>query len=187
MKNISIFASGSGSNAEAIIRYFQHSVTHSVVRIYCNKPTAGVIRRAESLGVPVLIFNKEEFLEGTKILTQLKADQSDAIVLAGFLWLVPEYLIHAFPSRIFNIHPALLPDFGGKNFYGEKVHQAVIDSKLPISGITIHEVNEKFDEGRILFQAACYCGPEDTAASLAHKIHALEHKYYPVVLEKILV
>lgn len=186
MQRLAIFASGSGTNAEAIIRHFKNSTTHSVIRVYCNKPDAGVISRADKLGVPCLVFDKTEFQNGSKILNQLKEDKTDAIALAGFLWLVPDYLIHAFPGHIFNIHPALLPEFGGKGFYGSKVHQAVLESGKPISGITIHEVNEKFDEGKILFQAACYCSPDDTPDSLANKIHQLEHKYYPVVLEKIL-
>lgn len=186
MKNIAIFASGSGTNAEAIIRHFQGSSTHRIVSVYCNKANAGVLERAQRLHVNTRIFNKDELNNEAHFLSLLKTDQVEYIVLAGFLWLVPEYLIRTYSHRIINIHPALLPAFGGKGFYGERVHQAVVDAKLPMSGITIHEVNEKFDEGKILFQAACYCSPSDTATSLAQKIHALEHAYFPVVLEKIL-
>lgn len=184
MKHLAIFASGSGTNAEAIIRHFQNSKTHHVVRIYCNNPQAGVIQRAAQLEIPCLVFDRTDFQDGKRILEQLKSDRTDAIVLAGFLWLVPDYLIKSFPSKIINIHPALLPKYGGKGFYGEKVHKAVLEAKDPMSGITIHEVNEKFDEGKIIFQAACYCSEEDTIETLAKKIHALEHKYFPVVIEK---
>ncbi|MBK9541658.1 MAG: phosphoribosylglycinamide formyltransferase [Bacteroidetes bacterium] len=184
MKHLAIFASGSGTNAEAIIRHFQNSKTHHVVRVYCNNPQAGVIQRASQLEIPCLVFDRTDFQDGKRILEQLKSDRTDAIVLAGFLWLVPDYLIKSFPSKIINIHPALLPKYGGKGFYGEKVHKAVLEAKDPMSGITIHEVNEKFDEGKIIFQAACYCSPEDTIETLAKKIHALEHKYFPVVIEK---
>lgn len=185
MIRLAIFASGSGSNAEAIVRYFKDSRKILVTRIFCNNPSAGVIERGRNLGIPVTVFDKVTFQKDDGVLKELQQDRTDALVLAGFLWLVPERLIQAFRGRIINIHPALLPDFGGKGFYGARVHEAVIASGAVLSGITIHHVNEQFDEGEIIFQAACHCSREETAVSLAAKIHTLEHRYFPVVLEKI--
>ena len=181
---IAIFASGSGSNAENIFNYFQAMDDVSISVILTNNPTAGVIKRAEKMDVPSLVFNREEFYSTDKIESHLSNEKIDFIVLAGFLWLVPLNLIRLYRNRIVNIHPALLPAFGGKGYYGDKVHEAVISSRQIISGITIHHVNEKFDEGAIIFQAACQVEKSDDAKSLAKKIHNLEYKYFPVVIEK---
>lgn len=181
-----IFASGSGTNAENIIRYFQKNGKAEVLRIYCNNPKAAVIARAQQLGVPVRVFDRKDWTSPLAILNELEKDNPSLLVLAGFLWLVPEEIIRAFSGKIINIHPALLPAFGGKGYYGIKVHEAVIDSGAIISGISIHQVNEHFDEGEILFQAACHVDASDTPASLAAKIHELEQRYFPVVLEKLL-
>ncbi len=181
-----MFASGSGTNAENLIRYFSNSDIAKVELVLCNNPATGVLERAKNLGVPFYLFNRKDFSESTVILNQLLEKEIDLIVLAGFLWLIPKNIITSFGKKIINIHPALLPGFGGKGFYGMNVHQAVIDSKSLLSGITIHYVNEKFDEGEIVFQAACHINKEDTAESLAQKIHELEYRYFPVVVEKVL-
>ena len=190
MKNtihkIAVFASGSGTNAENLARYFLNTSSAKVELILCNNSNAGVIARAKGLDIPCLIFNRQDFYESDVVLKLLTERKIDLIVLAGFLWLIPAALISAFEKKIINIHPALLPAFGGKGFYGKNVHQSVVDSKAHMSGITIHYVDEKFDEGEIIFQAACYIHKEDTAESLAKKIHALEYKYFPVVVEKVL-
>ena len=186
MKRIVIFASGSGSNAEQIALHFKNHKEVSIAWIATNNPQAGVIGRAERLGIPCRIFNRSEFTSENGVLASLQAEKIDLIVLAGFLWLIPAFLVEAYRGRIINIHPSLLPDFGGKGFYGDKVHQAVIDDHRIMSGITIHQVNEHFDKGAIIFQAACHVAPDDTSASLAQKIHQLEHQYFPVVIEKYL-
>lgn len=186
MKKIAILASGSGSNAEQIALHFRNSSVASVHSILTNNPSAGVIGRAARLGIPCSTFNRDEFHRPDGVLRQLVELDIDLVVLAGFLWLVPEHLVNKYKGRMLNVHPALLPHFGGKGFYGNKVHQAVIDARSIISGITIHQVNEKFDEGDIVFQAACYVDQHDSAESLALKIHALEHAYFPVVIEKYL-
>jgi phosphoribosylglycinamide formyltransferase-1 len=154
--------------------------------IITNNPNAGVIDRAERLLIPVQVFSKQEFSDPLKVLAELKKNDISLVVLAGFLLLVPPILINAFPGRIVNIHPALLPEFGGKGFYGDRVHSEVINAKSPISGITIHHVNHEFDKGEIIFQAACHVAKDDSADSLAHKIHQLEYTYFPVVLEKMI-
>jgi len=183
---IAIFASGSGSNAENIIRYFNDSEEVSIVLILTNNPLAGVIERANRHNVPYLIFDREDFFSGKKIIDLLQKEKIDLLVLAGFLWLIPLELIRNYQKRIINIHPALLPAFGGIGFYGDKVHKAVISSGVPISGISIHHVNEKFDEGEVIFQAACHVAHNETVGSLAAKIHELEYQYFPVVIEKII-
>ena len=182
---IAVLASGSGTNAENIIRYFAHSKKAKVVLVLTNNPSAGVINRAKNLNVPCVVFNKNDFSKTDTVLNLLTEYKTDLIVLAGFLLLVPEKIIRAFQNKIINIHPALLPEAGGKGFYGERVHRAVLDTRHPVSGITIHYVNEKFDEGEIIFQAACHVSKEDTIDSLASKIHSLEYMYFPVVIEKI--
>ena len=186
IKKIAVFASGSGTNAENLIRYFSNSGRAKVELVLCNNPVAGIIERARNLGVPSVVFNRKDFYESTMVLNQLLEKKIDLVVLAGFLWLIPWNIIATFEKKIINIHPALLPGFGGKGFYGMKVHQAIIDSKSLLSGITIHYVNEKFDEGEIIFQAASHVNKEDTAESLAKKIHELEYSYFPVVVEKVL-
>ncbi|HLF34662.1 MAG TPA: phosphoribosylglycinamide formyltransferase [Cyclobacteriaceae bacterium] len=185
-KKIAIFASGSGTNAENIIRYFRKAKSAEVIIILTNNKDAYVIERARKLGVECLVFNRNTFYETEKILDILKKPGTDIIVLAGFLWLVPGYLLRSFPGKIINIHPALLPKYGGKGMYGHVVHEAVIRSGDPESGITIHYVNEKYDEGTIIFQTRCAVQPGFTPNDLAEKIHELEYKYYPEVIEKVL-
>lgn len=187
MVNLAIFASGSGSNAENIADYFLDSKQIHVSLIVTNNQNAGVIDRAVRLGIPVVVFSKQDFFAASKVIDILHEYQIDHIVLAGFLLLVPEKLILAFLGKIINIHPALLPHHGGKGFYGNKVHEHIIASKSPISGITIHHVNEKFDEGEIIFQAACCVDKNDSPLDLANKIHQLEYSYFPVVIEKTIL
>lgn len=187
MKRIAILASGSGTNAEQIVRHFADSDDIRVERILTNNPEAGVIARAERLGVPCDVFSRTEFRDENGVLRTLRAGGIDYIVLAGFLWLVPPHLVRAFRGRMLNIHPALLPAFGGKGFYGMHVHRAVIASGALMSGITVHEVNERFDEGDIVFQAACHVAAEDTPERLAEKIHELEYRYFPTVIRKFIL
>jgi len=186
MKRIAIFASGSGTNAENIIRHFKNNGKAITEVVLCNNPKALVIERAKALHTPSMVFTKEDFYHSPKIENLLMRLKIDLVVLAGFLWLVPESLIKKFQGRIINIHPALLPNHGGKGFYGSKVHDAVIQSGVKKSGITIHYVNDKFDEGEIIFQATCDIEPGDTPSKLAEKIHKLEFEHYPVVIEKLL-
>ncbi len=185
-KNIAIFASGSGTNAENIIRFFTDSEIAEVRLILSNNPEAGVLKRAELFNLKTCIFDRKKFYEDNYVLDILRENQTDLIILAGFLWLIPRNLIQEYPGRIINIHPALLPKFGGKGMYGKHVHQAVISSGDKETGITIHYVNEKYDEGSIIFQARCGVSPDDTPESLANKVHELEYKYYPPIIEKIL-
>ncbi len=181
---IAILASGGGSNAEEIIKYFQHHPSIEVVLVLSNNPDAFVLERVKKLGVTAKVFNKQEFQQSEIFLRWLKELQVSHIVLAGFLWLIPEYLINAFERRIVNIHPAILPKFGGKGMYGMKVHQAVKASGETETGITIHLVNEKYDDGQILFQARCILTETDTPEQIAKKVHQLEHASYPKVIEK---
>ncbi len=185
MKKIILFASGSGSNAEKIIRHCQAKKTIEVVGVYTNNPTAKVIDRAKSLNVPVGVFNREDLNDGT-IAEKLTQDAPDLIVLAGFLWKFPEAIVKLFPNKIINIHPALLPKYGGKGMYGMNVHQAVLDNKEKETGITIHYVNEHYDEGGIIFQKSVNIEDCTTADAIAEKIHILEHQYFPEVIEKLL-
>jgi phosphoribosylglycinamide formyltransferase-1 len=185
MKKIILFASGSGSNAEKIIRHCQEKKIIEVVRVYTNNPTAKVIERAKNLHVPVEIFNRQELNEG-KIAKKIAQDAPDLIVLAGFLWKFPESIIKDFPNKTINIHPALLPKYGGKGMYGMNVHQAVLDHKEKETGITIHYVNEHYDEGGILFQKSVNIENCSTAEEIAEKIHILEHQYFTEVIEKLL-
>jgi phosphoribosylglycinamide formyltransferase-1 len=184
VKDIVLFASGSGTNAENIIRYFnQPDAIARVSRVFTNNGNAGVIKRAKSLGVKVIVFNKSTF-NSQEFLDQI--GKPDMIVLVGFLWLVPNYFVKAFPNKIINIHPALLPKYGGKGMYGSRVHESVIENNEKQSGITIHFVNEKYDEGEIILQARCTVTPEDTASSLAQKIHRLEYAYLPITINTLL-
>jgi phosphoribosylglycinamide formyltransferase-1 len=185
MINIAVFASGSGTNAENIINYFSNNQQVHIKSVYTNNSKAGVIDRAKRLNIPVHVFSKTAFDDETDFVNRLKEDKIDFIVLAGFLLLIPSSVIAAFSNRIVNIHPALLPLHGGKGFYGNKVHQSVINSGAIMSGITIHYVNENFDEGEIIFQAACHVSRNETEESLAKKIHELEYSYFPVVIEKV--
>ena len=184
-KNAAILASGSGSNAENIIRHFQNSKEIEFPLIISNKANAYVHERAKNLGVVSYTFEKNDFENG-KVLDLLKEYQIDFIVLAGFLLKISDNLLKAYPDKIINIHPALLPKFGGKGMYGSYVHEAVVAAKEKESGITIHYVNENYDEGKIIFQAKCEVFPEDTADDVAEKVHALEYKFFPTVIESIL-
>jgi len=184
-QHIAIFASGAGTNARKIIDYFEGSAQIKVSLIVSNVPTAGVLAIAKEKGIPTLLINKTEF-ETTGYVESLQNADIHFIVLAGFLWKVPEVLVRAFPKAIINIHPALLPKYGGKGMYGAKVHEAVIAAKETESGITIHWVNEHYDEGAIIFQANCNLDTNDTPDTLANKIHALEHAHFAPTIEKLL-
>jgi len=183
---IAIFASGSGSNAQRIAEYYAGKGLLEISAIYCNNPEAFVLERAKSLDIPSVLFNRDTFYNTKIILEDLKNREIDWIVLAGFLWLIPESILNAFPQRIINIHPALLPSYGGKGMYGMKIHQAVIAAGDSESGITIHYVNEKYDEGDIVFQARCSINKNDTPETLAAKIHELEYEHFPVVIGKLI-
>ena len=183
---IAILASGSGTNAENIIQYFAGHPGISIQMILSNKKDAFVLTRAENHNIQTMVFDRTDFYETGLVLETLKSEGIDFIVLAGFLWLIPTDIIRAFPDKIVNIHPALLPKYGGKGMYGSHVHKAVIENKEKESGISIHLVNEKYDEGSILFQAKCRVLPDDTPDSLAERIHQLEYKHYPEVIEELL-
>ena len=187
MINIAIFASGSGSNAENLINYFRQHFNIRVCVVLTNNSQAGVIARAQSANVPIHIFNRNEFYDTENILEKLKELQIDYIVLAGFLWLIPTYLIENFSQHILNIHPALLPKYGGKGMYGMNVHRAVIENHEKQSGITIHEVDKEYDRGKIIFQATCDILPDDTPENLAAKIHELEYLHFPAIVENWIV
>ncbi len=184
--NIAVFASGAGSNAQKIIDHFRHHPTIKVALIVCNKPQAGVLTIAGNENIPALLIEKETFFRGNAYVPQLQDFDISFIVLAGFLWKIPDALIKAFPNAIINIHPALLPKFGGKGMYGMNVHQAVIEAREKESGITIHYVNNHYDEGEVIFQATCSIDDTDTAETLAAKIHQLEHQNFPAVIENLL-
>jgi phosphoribosylglycinamide formyltransferase-1 len=186
MKNIVVFASGAGSNAENLANHFKHSIDGCLSHIYTNKGDAYVVERAQKLGIACTVFKKEDFYNSDSIVAKLQAEKTDLIVLAGFLLKVPENLVKAFPQRIINIHPALLPKYGGKGMYGRYVHEAVVANGEKESGITIHYVNEHYDEGNIIFQAKCLINEQDTAEEVAKKVHELEYQYYPRVIEMIL-
>lgn len=185
-KNIAIFASGNGTNAENIIRYFQNSELVNIELVLANKETAFVLERARSLNVPFAYMGKAEWTEGTAVLSLLEGRKIDFIVLAGFLARVPDCILHAYPNKIINIHPSLLPKFGGKGMYGDRVHEAVVAAGEAETGITIHYLNERFDEGEIVVQYKCPVLPQDTAADVAKKVHALEYEYYPKVIDRLL-
>jgi phosphoribosylglycinamide formyltransferase 1 len=178
---IAIFASGSGTNAENLAQYFKHNPLVSVEAVFSNNPKAGVIDKMKKYDVPVYLFTKQEFEEGI-IVHKLNNLHIDYVVLAGFLWLLPPHFISAFPQKIINIHPSLLPKYGGKGMYGQYVHKAVIQNNEIKSGISIHLVSEIYDEGPIIAQFETTVTPDDTAESLAQKIHALEHLHFPKVL-----
>ena len=184
---VAIFASGSGTNAVKLIDYFSHHKDISIRLLVCNNPLAGVIEKATSRSVEVLMIEKEPFFRGDSYVDTLKEKGIDWIVLAGFLWKIPKALIDAFPDKIVNIHPALLPKYGGKGMYGMHVHEAVIAAGEVKSGITIHLVDEIYDHGRIIFQAECKIDPTDTPETLAKKVQELEHKHFAEEVEKIIV
>jgi phosphoribosylglycinamide formyltransferase 1 len=181
---IAILASGNGTNAEAIIKYFRDHPDIEVALLLSNNPQAYALERAKKYNVASGIFNRDQFRNTPHVLDWLRQEQITHIVLAGFLWLIPDYLIKAYPDRIINIHPALLPKYGGKGMYGLKVHEAVKSSGDHETGITIHLVNEKYDEGEILFQAKCALKKEFTPEHIAQCVHALEYEHYPKVIEQ---
>lgn len=185
-KNIAIFASGSGSNTENIIRYFRENEAIQVSLVLSNRSDAYVLERAHRLGVPCNVFPKEDWMAGDEILAVLQEYHIDFVVLAGFLVRVPDLLLHAYPNKIINIHPALLPKFGGKGMYGDRVHEAVVAAGEKKSGITIHYINERYDEGNIVFQTACPVLPTDSPEDVAKKVHALEYEHFPRVIERVL-
>ncbi len=186
MTNIAIFASGNGSNAERIITYFKNHAHTKVVCIVSDHQDAIVLDRAKKLNVPSYIFSGKQFKEGTEIIKLMQELKIDFIILAGFLRLIPENFIHIFPNRIINIHPALLPDFGGKGMYGENLFRTVLDSGEKESGITIHYVNENYDKGEIIFQTKCLIDENETIDTLEKKIHKLEYEHYPKIIEKLI-
>jgi formyltetrahydrofolate-dependent phosphoribosylglycinamide formyltransferase len=181
--NVAIFASGAGSNAEKIIEHFKSGTGIKIVLVVCNKPGAGVLQIALKNHIDTLIIERARFNTGDAYIPVLKKYNIQWVVLAGFLWKLPSALIHQWPSRIINIHPALLPKYGGKGMYGQHVHQAVIDAKEKESGISIHYVDEIYDHGEVIMQARCQIGEDDTPESLAQKIHSLEHEHFPKVIE----
>ena len=185
MIRLVLFASGSGTNAENITRFFEKYRDIKIVGICSNNPHAVVLERAKKLGLPSFIFNRHDFYKTDQVLDHLRSCRAEWIILAGFLWLVPDNLLTGYPDRIINIHPALLPKYGGKGMYGDRVHKAVIESGDEESGITIHFVNSEYDSGDIIFQARCPVMPGDTAESLAHRVHELEYEYYPKVIEEL--
>lgn len=184
--NIVIFASGNGSNAINIIQYFEGSEQVNVAAVFTNNRNAGVISKTIDKRIALQYFNKADFYETYRVIDLVNQYRPTLIVLAGFLWLVPSSFISAFNNRIINLHPALLPKYGGKGMYGDRVHKAVLDAKETESGITIHAVNEEFDKGEILFQSRCPIAPDETVQSLAAKIHELEHGYLPKVISELL-
>ncbi|MDR2868798.1 MAG: phosphoribosylglycinamide formyltransferase [Bacteroidales bacterium] len=185
-KNIAILASGSGSNAENIITYFEGNDSIKASLIVSSKENACVLERARRLRVPAVVIPHRDWETGDKILALLQQHHIDFIVLAGFLLRIPELLLQAYPSKIINIHPALLPKFGGRGMYGNRVHEAVVAAGEKESGITIHYVNERYDEGQVIFQAECKVIDEDSPADVAKKVHALEYEHFPRIIEKVI-
>ncbi|WP_309281049.1 phosphoribosylglycinamide formyltransferase [Fluviicola sp.] len=186
-KSIALFASGNGSNAVNLIDFFHNHPQIEVKTLVCNKADAPVVSKAKIRGIEVLTFTNEEFESGLTVLQELDYRAIDWIILAGFLRKIPVNIIHGFQDRIINIHPSLLPKFGGKGMYGKYVHQAVIEAKESQSGISIHLVNEEFDQGKILAQFKTSVDPEDTCDTLSEKIHQLEHKHFPIIAEQTIL
>ena len=186
MRNIAVFASGSGTNAENIIKYFSTSNTARVTLVLSNRREAFVLKRAAALKVKTFFFDRNDFYNTGKVLERLKEAETSFIVLAGFLWLVPDDILSEYGNRIVNIHPALLPSYGGQGMFGDRVHRAVIENGEKESGISIHYVNSRYDSGDIIFQARCAIAADDTPASLAEKVHALEYSNYPVVVKELI-
>ncbi|WP_341215289.1 phosphoribosylglycinamide formyltransferase [uncultured Wocania sp.] len=187
MKRIVIFASGSGTNAENLIKFFHNRDNASVIQVLTNNPHAKVLDRCKKLKVSALSFNRVAFTKTDDILNILKASNPDLIVLAGFLWKFPDNILNAFPNKVINVHPALLPKYGGKGMYGMHVHEAVVKNNEKETGITIHYVNEHYDEGAIIFQAKCDVNSNDSAEAVAAKIHELEMEHFPRVVERLLL
>lgn len=185
MNKLAIFASGSGTNAENLIKTFKENKKIEISTIFSNNKNAYVIQRAINHNIKYHIFSRPDFYQSEKILETLKHEGITFIVLAGFLWLIPEYLIDAFPNRIINIHPALLPKYGGKGMYGMKVHEAVVSNKEKETGISIHYVNKDYDKGSIIFQAKCDVSPSDTPEDVAKKVHELEYLHFPRIVEQV--
>ena len=185
MKKVLLFASGTGSNVENIIQYFSKNEEVAIVGVFTNNPVAKVLDKAEKYAIPTLIFNKQELNEGF-VLDKIKELEPDLIVLAGFLWKFPEHIIAQYPNKIINIHPALLPKYGGKGMYGMNVHNAILENKEQETGITIHYVNEQYDEGEFIFQQKVTIEDCASADEIAAKIHALEHEHFPQIIEKLL-
>ncbi len=186
MHSIAVFASGSGSNTARIITHFRHHPTIRIALIVCNKPGAGVLDIAARENIPSLIIEKEPFFRGDAYIGELRARQIGFIVLAGFLWKIPVALVRAYPGKIINIHPALLPKFGGKGMYGRFVHEAVIAAAETETGITIHYVDEKYDHGEPIYQAKVVVEKDDTPETLAKKVHLLEYEHFPRVIEQVI-
>ncbi|NDV65495.1 phosphoribosylglycinamide formyltransferase [Bacteroides sp. 224] len=186
IKNIAVLASGSGSNAENIACYFEANEQVKVKLIISNKENAYVLERAQRLGINSVVLPKSAWSSGEDVLAILQENEIDFIVLAGFLLRIPDLILHTYPNKIINIHPSLLPKYGGKGMYGDKVHEAVVANKETTSGITIHYIDGKYDEGQIIKQVSCAVLPTDTPEVVAGKVHALEYKYYPQVIEEIL-
>lgn len=187
MKNIAIFASGEGTNAQNIINYFKNSQEAKVELVLSNNAKANVLKRASDAGIKTIVVDKESFYENLTTINILKSKTIDLIVLAGFLWKVPENLVDAFPNKIINIHPALLPKFGGKGMYGMNVHKAVVEAKESKTGISIHFVNKHYDEGAIIAQYECNVEPSDSAETVAQKVHELEQQFFPKEIKKVLL
>ncbi|MHA6246453.1 phosphoribosylglycinamide formyltransferase [Pontibacter sp. CAU 1760] len=185
-KNIVIFASGSGSNAQRLLEYFEHHPDIRVAALFSNNPNAYALKRAETYHVPALLFSRDDFYKSDRVLEQIQQFTPDLIVLAGFLWLVPQNLLQAFPNRIINIHPALLPQYGGKGMHGQYVHTAVVQAGEKESGITIHYINEEYDKGAFIRQERCPVFPDDTPEALAARVLQLEHQHLPQVVEQLL-
>lgn len=186
MKKIALFASGSGSNVQNISDFFSKHESIKIDCVLCNNPNAYVLQRAKNIGVESFLFNRDEFFNSEKVLEYMLVREVDFIVLAGFLWLIPSDLVAAFPGKIINIHPALLPKYGGKGMYGMNVHKAVVEAGEKESGITIHYVNEKYDEGNIIFQAKCELSENDRPEDVAEKVHQLEYEYFPKIILQII-
>jgi phosphoribosylglycinamide formyltransferase-1 len=187
MARLVLFASGSGTNVENLIRYFKNHHMVEIISVCCNNPDAFVIQRAKKHQIPVFVFNRADLYSSNKVLQYLRSSKADWIILAGFLWLLPENIVREFEKRIVNIHPALLPGYGGKGMYGMRVHQAVIDAGEKESGITIHYVNTEYDKGDIIFQARCRIDAGETPETLAAKVHRLEYEHYPEIVEKLVM
>ncbi|MEQ9424395.1 MAG: phosphoribosylglycinamide formyltransferase [Cyclobacteriaceae bacterium] len=187
MQRVAIFASGNGTNAEVLFNYFKDHDEVEIALVMCNNTKAQVIERAKNHKIPVVTFDRNDLYETKKVLNTLRVEDIDWLALAGFMWLLPSHIVHKYPNKIVNIHPSLLPKFGGKGMYGSKVHQAVLDSGDKETGITIHLVNEEYDKGKIIFQATCEVADSDTPETLAEKIHKLEHEAYPDTLENLIL
>lgn len=186
-KKVAVFASGNGTNAEKIFDQFKDHPQIEVALLFANKTGVGVLERANRYNIPSVVFNRADFYHSDVVLKRLKEEQIDLVVLAGFMWLVPEQLVNTFPDRIVNIHPALLPKYGGKGMYGMHVHEAVRAANEKETGITIHFVNQHYDEGSIIAQFACAIDPNDSALEIAKKVQLLEHENYPKVIAEVVL